>query len=60
MAYENPARYNESLGKGEWDIGLGARDPGRGEYLAFSDQPMKSTAPASRSAWPRVRRRMVS
>src|SRR5258705_12832940 len=27
MAYENPARYNESLGKGEWDIGLAARDP---------------------------------
>src|SRR6478609_9226455 len=29
--YENPARYNESLGKGEWDIGLAARDPSRGE-----------------------------
>src|SRR5260370_19025535 len=37
MAYDNPARYNESLGKGEWDIGLAARDPARGEYLAFSD-----------------------
>src|SRR5216110_1814477 len=37
MAYENPARYNESLGKGEWDIGLAARDPARGEHLAFSD-----------------------
>jgi polar amino acid transport system substrate-binding protein len=37
IPYENPARYNESLGKGEWDIGLAARDPGRAEYLAFSD-----------------------
>jgi polar amino acid transport system substrate-binding protein len=37
IPYENPARYNESLGKDEWDIGLAARDPSRGEYLAFSD-----------------------
>ena len=37
MPYENPARYNESLGKDEWDIGLAARDPSRGEHLAFSD-----------------------
>jgi polar amino acid transport system substrate-binding protein len=37
MSYENPARYNESLGKDEWDIGLAARDPSRGERLAFSD-----------------------
>src|SRR3954466_11398305 len=37
MPYENPARYNESFGKDEWDIGLAARDPARGEYLAFSD-----------------------
>ena len=37
MPYENPARYNESLGKDEWDIGLAARDPARGEHLAFSD-----------------------
>ena len=37
MPYENPARYNESLGKDAWDIGLAARDPSRGEYLAFSD-----------------------
>jgi polar amino acid transport system substrate-binding protein len=37
VPYENPARYNESLGKDEWDIGLAARDPSRGEYLAFSD-----------------------
>ena len=37
MSYENPARYNESLGRDEWDIGLAARDPSRGEHLAFSD-----------------------
>lgn len=37
VPYENPARYNESLGKGEWDIGLAARDPGRAEHLAFGD-----------------------
>jgi polar amino acid transport system substrate-binding protein len=37
ISYENPARYNESLGKDEWDIGLAARDPSRGEHLAFSD-----------------------
>jgi polar amino acid transport system substrate-binding protein len=41
MAYENPARYNESLGKGEWDIGLAARDPARGEHIAFSDMFME-------------------
>jgi polar amino acid transport system substrate-binding protein len=37
IPYENPARYNESLGKDEWDVGFAARDPSRGEYLAFSD-----------------------
>ncbi len=37
MPYDNPARYNESLGKGEWDVGLAARDPSRAEHLAFSD-----------------------
>jgi len=37
IAYENPARYNESLGKNEWDVGLAARDPSRAEHLAFSD-----------------------
>ena len=37
VPYENPARYNESLGKDEWDIGLAARDPSRGEHLIFSD-----------------------
>lgn len=37
VPYENPARYNESLGKDEWDVGLAARDPSRAEYLAFSD-----------------------
>jgi polar amino acid transport system substrate-binding protein len=37
IPYDNPARYNESLGKDAWDIGLAARDPSRGEHLAFSD-----------------------
>ncbi len=37
VPYENPARYNESLGKDEWDIGIAARDPSRAEYLVFSD-----------------------
>jgi polar amino acid transport system substrate-binding protein len=37
MPYENPVRYNESLGRDEWDIGLAARDPARSEHLAFSD-----------------------
>lgn len=37
MPYENPARYNESLGRDEWDIGLAARDPSRAEHLVFSD-----------------------
>jgi polar amino acid transport system substrate-binding protein len=37
IPYENPSRYNESLGKDEWDVGLAARDPSRAEYLAFSD-----------------------
>jgi polar amino acid transport system substrate-binding protein len=37
VPYDNPARYNESLGKGEWDIGLAARDPSRAEHLVFSE-----------------------
>jgi polar amino acid transport system substrate-binding protein len=37
VPYENPARYNTSLGRDEWEIGLAARDPSRGEHLAFSD-----------------------
>jgi polar amino acid transport system substrate-binding protein len=37
IAYDNPARYNESLGRDEWDVGFAARDPSRAEYLAFSD-----------------------
>jgi len=35
-AYDNPARYNESLATDDWDIGLAARDPSRAEHLAFS------------------------
>jgi len=34
--YDNPARYNESLARDEWDIGLAARDPSRAEHLTFS------------------------
>jgi polar amino acid transport system substrate-binding protein len=41
IPYENPARYNESLGQDQWDIGLAARDPSRGEHLAFSDAFME-------------------
>jgi hypothetical protein len=37
ILYENPAHYNESLGKDESDVGLAARDPSTAEYLAFSD-----------------------
>jgi polar amino acid transport system substrate-binding protein len=37
LPYENPARYNESLGKDEWDVGLAARDPSRAEHLVFGD-----------------------
>ena len=36
-----PARYNESLGKDEWDVGLAARDPSRAEHLAFSEMFME-------------------
>ena len=41
IPYENPARYNESLGKDEWDVGLAARDPSRAEHLAFSEMFME-------------------
>jgi polar amino acid transport system substrate-binding protein len=37
IPYDNPAHYNDSLGKREWDIGIAGRDPSRAEYLAFSD-----------------------
>ena len=41
IAYENPTRYNESLGKGEWDIGLAAKAPSRSDHLTFSDDFME-------------------
>src|SRR4051812_18021288 len=41
IPYENPACYNESLGKAEWDVGLAARDPSRAEHLAFSETFME-------------------
>jgi polar amino acid transport system substrate-binding protein len=34
--YDNPVRYNESLARDDWDIGLAARDPARADHLAFS------------------------
>jgi ABC-type amino acid transport substrate-binding protein len=37
LPYDHPARYNDSLGKDAWDIGLAARNPSRGEHLAFDD-----------------------
>jgi polar amino acid transport system substrate-binding protein len=36
LPYDNPARYNESIGGGEWDVGLAARDPSREAVLAFT------------------------
>jgi polar amino acid transport system substrate-binding protein len=39
--YDNPARYNESLTTDDWDVGLAARDPARGDHLAFSETFME-------------------
>jgi polar amino acid transport system substrate-binding protein len=37
VPYANPARYTESLrGDIPWDVGFAARDPARGEFVAFS------------------------
>lgn len=36
VPYENPVRYNESIGRMEWDVGLAARDAAREAVLAFS------------------------
>ncbi|MCW8086776.1 transporter substrate-binding domain-containing protein [Sabulicella glaciei] len=41
VPYANPARYNESIGKGEWDVGLAARDPAREAVLSFSEPFME-------------------
>lgn len=41
VPFENPARYNESLGTGAWDVGLAARDPSRAEFLLFSEPFME-------------------
>jgi polar amino acid transport system substrate-binding protein len=40
-SYDNPLHYNESLATDEWDVGLAARDPSRGEHLAFSETFME-------------------
>jgi polar amino acid transport system substrate-binding protein len=36
VPYENQTRYNQSIGKDEWDIAIGARDLSRTGVLAFS------------------------
>ena len=42
MPYENPTRYNLSLGKDEWDVAIGPRDLSRTGQLAFSDVFMEA------------------
>jgi polar amino acid transport system substrate-binding protein len=42
VPYENPTRYNLSLGKDEWDVALGPRDLSRTGQLAFSDVFMEA------------------
>jgi polar amino acid transport system substrate-binding protein len=37
VLYENMARYNQSIGKDEWDVGFAPRDLSRVAQLAFSD-----------------------
>ena len=37
VPYENIVRYNQSIGKDEWDIGFAPRDLSRVGQLAFSD-----------------------
>jgi polar amino acid transport system substrate-binding protein len=36
VVYATPAAYTESFGKGEWDLGIGAKDASRAEKLDFS------------------------
>ncbi len=36
VVYPNPAAYTQSFAKGEWDVGIGARDPSRAASLDFS------------------------
>lgn len=36
VVYENPAAYTESFGKGDWDLGIAAKDPSRAAKLDFS------------------------
>jgi polar amino acid transport system substrate-binding protein len=42
VAYDNPTRYNLSLGKDEWDIAFVPRDLSRTGQLAFSDVFMEA------------------
>jgi polar amino acid transport system substrate-binding protein len=37
VLYDNRTRFNQSLGKDEWDVGFVPRDLSRTEQLAFSD-----------------------
>lgn len=37
VLYDNRTRYNQSLGKDEWDVALAPRDLSRTEQLAYSD-----------------------
>jgi len=41
VPYENIVRYNQSIGKDEWDVGFAPRDLSRTAQLAFSDTFME-------------------
>jgi polar amino acid transport system substrate-binding protein len=41
VPYENIVRYNQSIGKDEWDVGFAPRDLSRTAQLAFSDPFME-------------------
>jgi ABC-type amino acid transport substrate-binding protein len=43
VVYATPAAYTESFGKGEWDLGIGAKDASRAEKLDFSPDSCWST-----------------
>src|SRR5882672_6630885 len=48
IPYENPARYNESLGKDEWDVALAARDPRGLNISPLATYSWRSTTAMSR------------
>jgi polar amino acid transport system substrate-binding protein len=41
VPYENIVRYNQSIGKAEWDVGFAPRDLSRTGQLAFTDSFME-------------------